>query len=286
MPEWQLSVDNHCGSNKPQHKSTNPSGIIRLLLTKSLQTHFQLYLETVLWMHLNGEGECPAGYGPGDWSDGSGECCCDADHQPGEGEPTVTTPVTTPGLIPYQLTTSNGGLIPYLLPSPAGLTPYVMNSSQAVTTDPMNTTEGLIPYLITSTPGFVPHLVNRFEEPVPVTDLPPTLPPVKPYEPAPAPPPMKYCKCRGDSSTPPPSSTGFLPHLLTTAPATAGFVPYLVTSSTLGLIPYPLPSTSSGPGLLPILLTSSSEGTGTGIPSLMTTNRYRRGRFMQNILFM
>ena len=32
LPEWQLPVDNHCGTKKPQHKSTNPSGIMRVLL--------------------------------------------------------------------------------------------------------------------------------------------------------------------------------------------------------------------------------------------------------------
>merc|ERR550517_1775673 len=42
----------------------------------------QLHLAIIREEMLETNGECPAGFEIGDWSDDSGECCCDPSNQP------------------------------------------------------------------------------------------------------------------------------------------------------------------------------------------------------------
>jgi len=60
----------------------------------------QLNLAIVYEEILELDGDCPAGFEIGDWSDGGGECCCDPSYQP-EEEGETTLPPT--GLEPYLL---------------------------------------------------------------------------------------------------------------------------------------------------------------------------------------
>merc|ERR1712227_1006183 len=55
--------------------------VIKTAISTKLQI-LQCTFEHLLWLQYKEEGECPSGFSVGDWSDGSGECCCDPGYQP------------------------------------------------------------------------------------------------------------------------------------------------------------------------------------------------------------
>merc|ERR1719175_530533 len=70
----------------------------------------QLHLAIIREEMLETTGECPAGFEIGDWSDDSGECCCDPNNQP---EP---EPLTEDGEEPIEITAGGDGEEPIEIP--------------------------------------------------------------------------------------------------------------------------------------------------------------------------
>jgi len=233
--------------------------------------------------------ECPAKYAVGDWSDGSGECCCDPYNQPdGDDAGFIPIPLSTDGFVPISLSTgdtttpSSTGEMPILMstgvtptPSSTGETPIPLSTGETpipLSTGSTPTPSGLQPYLLsTKEPtGLTPYLLSSVGSTkvpgstttAPPTDPPPTLPPVPDYEPSPKPEPLKYCKCRAGVSTTP-------------APTTPGLIPYLLTTKKPGLIPFLLTSTSSTTRRPHSMTTSSSFGF-TGMTSASPSRYFRR----------
>ena len=223
----------------------------------------------MLWKQFNLNGECPANYAVGDWSDDSGECCCDPYNQPGgNGQTTGETPIPmTTGETPIPMTTGESpmptestptptGLIPFLLttPKPTGLMPYLL-SSMGSTKEPDSSAS-------TSTPTSPPTSTPAPAEP---------LPSVPDYEPSSKPEPLKFCKCRpGVTTTPAPTTNpGLTPYLLTTKP---GLTPTLLSS---------ISSTSKHPHLMTTRPSFGFTGMTSGSPS-----RYlrRRGQLLKLFL--
>ena len=235
-------------------------------------------METLLWTQLNISGECPASYSIGDWSDGSGECCCDPYNQPDEGDDGQSTG-ETPIPLPTGSTPTPAGLQPYLLSTkdPTGETPIPLSTGE--TPIPLSTGETPIPLSTGSTPtpsGLTPYLlssVDNTKEPVftttaSPTDPPPTLPSVPDYEPSSKPAPLKFCKCRPGVSTSP-------------APTTPGLVPYLLSTKKPGVTPFLLSSTSSTTRH-PHLMTTRSPFGFTGMTSGSPSRQFRRrGQFLK-----
>ena len=139
---------------------------------------FQFYLETILWQEFLEGGECPSGFDIGDWSDGSGECCCDPDHQPEDGganPPTGEVPILIGGDTTGEVPILIGGETPVPIdgetpvpidgetPVPIdGETPVPIDGETPVPIDgetPILIEDGLIPYLLgATTSGLEPYL--------------------------------------------------------------------------------------------------------------------------------
>merc|ERR1719285_486944 len=100
----------------------------------------QLHLAIIREEMLETNGECPAGFEIGDWSDDSGECCCDPSNQPieepedgeepieipsggyGDGEEPIEIPFGD-GEEPIEIGGYGGGEEPVLIPSGDGEEP-------------------------------------------------------------------------------------------------------------------------------------------------------------------
>ena len=246
-------------------------------------------MEILLWTQFNTSGECPANYALGDWSDGSGECCCDPYNQPDGGDEGQTTG-ETPIPLPTGSTPTPTGLQPYLLnttgetpiPLSTGETPIPLSNGETaipLSTGSTPTPSGLTPYLLstnepTGLTSYPLSSVDNTKEPVFITtasptDPPPTLPSVPDYEPSSKPAPLKYCKCRpGVSTTPGPTPTpGLVPYLLSTKKP--GLTPFLL-SSTLSTTRHPHPMTTRSP--------FGFTGMTSGSPG---RNFRRRGQFLK-----
>merc|ERR1711971_1474436 len=71
----------------------------------------QLHLAIIREEMLETTGECPAGFEIGDWSDDSGECCCDPSNQPIEvedGEEPIEITFGGDGEEPIEITSGDG----------------------------------------------------------------------------------------------------------------------------------------------------------------------------------
>ena len=225
--------------------------------------------------------DCPSKYALGDWSDGSGKCCCDPYNQPDGGDAGfIPITLTTDGFVPISLSTgetptpSSTGETPILMST--GVTPTPSSTGETpiqLSTGSTSTPSGLQPYLLsTKEPtGLTPYLLSSVgSTKVPMstttatpTDPPPTLPPVPDYEPSSKPKPLKFCKCRaGVSTTPAPTTT-------------PGLIPYLLTTKKPGTIPFLLTSTLSTTRRPHFMSTSSSFGF-TGMTSGSPSRYFRR----------
>ena len=209
-------------------------------------------------MNLNGE--CPVSYALGDWSDGSGECCCDPYNQPGgNGQTTGGTPMPTGST-----------------PTPTGLIPFLLTTQEP---------KGLMPYLLSSVGSTKEPGSTNAEPPTPATSPAPLraepLPSVPDYEPSSKPEPLKFCKCRAGVSTTsaPPTTPGLIPYLLTTNKP--GLTPILLSSISSTSRHPNVSSTSKHPHLMTTRPSYGFTGMTSGSPSKYLR---RRGHLLRLFL--
>merc|ERR1712243_208163 len=136
--------------------------VIRVAIGVSIEM-CQLDLAIAYEEILECDGECPAGYEIGDWSDGGGECCCDPSNQPEEEEET-TPPMT--GVEPFLLREE-----PVTIESGEEPISVTTNGEEPITVTPSGeepifvTTSGEEPISLTQT-GEEPITVPTGEEPI------------------------------------------------------------------------------------------------------------------------
>merc|ERR1712013_249595 len=133
----------------------------------------QLHMAIIHEEMLDMTGECPVGYQLGDWSDDSGECCCDPSYQPPEdteeltsepedGEEPIEIPAGGYGEEPITIG-YGGGEEPVLIPSGDGEEPVEIPQG-GYGEEPINISGGEEPVVIGG--GEEPVSISFGEEPV------------------------------------------------------------------------------------------------------------------------
>ena len=170
---------------------------------------------------LSLSGECQDGLGAGDWSDGSGGCCC----QTGGEDPAATDETAFQGILEKRCSPAKKVCMCRLTPATSSLPHKLSTTSTPTSLSPASTST---PYRLST--SSTPHLLST---PLPSLSL------------------LPYQLSTKVPTFPFPFS---IPHILSTTPAPTLLLssPSTVTSEKIGLVPYKLakrypPSTSITP---------------------------------------
>merc|ERR550532_3079311 len=133
----------------------------------------QLHLAVIREEMLETTGECPAGFELGDWSDDSGECCCDPSNQPepeppqtGDGEEPIEIPFGGDGEEPIEITSGGDGEEPVEIPFGDGEEPIEIGYGGGEEPVEIPSGDGEEPVEIPQGEGEEPIEITGGEEPV------------------------------------------------------------------------------------------------------------------------
>merc|ERR1719331_2466543 len=132
----------------------------------------QLHLAVIHEEMLETTGECPAGFELGDWSDDSGECCCDPSNQPEpepqteDGEEPIEIPFGGDGEEPIEITAGGDGEEPIEIPFGDGEEPIEIGYGDGEEPVLIPSGDGEEPVEIPQGYGEEPIAIGGGEEPV------------------------------------------------------------------------------------------------------------------------